>query len=352
MRLFEKVAANLGIQTDGNADLMDVAGYARLPADHPVVLLADRAATRGLGASDADLRQFFGDPAARDAVVPAPPRAETPARYNWVARRTLDQMLPRFEETHVDRRLPREVRLAVLGAAADMIDPFGATRSSVMSSRMRDETAMSKRIVGYLQASPEEIGRRGVETLGDAPDAGLRAEFELVPGTVRMRIPQDERGRNAWIEERSMTEHALARAGALPAGGILDAAARMDIVAQGTVDGPLMESYVHPEIMRDAAMSLDEANSFSDIDLRFRFKELGGMGSVQIPSGPERGEWVMSMLVEERQSQLLSGEQRAELASDRRSIEAALPRAPSPTVQQQNRMSISFAVNAAQAAGI
>jgi len=352
MRLFDKVVANLGIQTDGNADLMDVAGYARLPAEHPVVLLADRAATRGLGASDVEIRDFFGDSASRGAVVPAAPRAETPARYNWIARRTVDQMTPRMEETHVDRRLPREVRLAVLGAAADMIDPFAGTRSSVIASRMRDETAISKRVVGYLQASPDEVSRRGVEMLGDASDSGLRAEFELVPGTVRMRIPQDERGRAAWIEERSRTEHALARSGVLPAGSILDAAARMDIVAQAPSDGPLMESYVHPEIMRDAAMSLDEANSFSDIDLRFRFKELGGMGSVQIPSGPDRGEWVMSMLVEERQAQLLSGEQRAELVSDRRSIEASLPRPPAPSVQQQTRMNISFAVNAAQAAGI
>lgn len=352
MRLFEKMAANLGIQTDGNAELMDVAGYAHLPADHPVVLLADRAATRGLGASDVELRQFFGDSTARDAVVPSAPRAETPARYNWIARRTVDQMTPRIGETHVDRRLPAEVRLAVLGAAANMIDPFAGTRSSVISSRMRDETAMSRRIVGYLQASPDDVARRGVDMLGHASDSGLRAEFELVPGTVRMRIPQDERGRMAWIEERSRTEHALARAGALPAGSILDAAARMDIVGKGAADGPLMDSYVHPEIMHDAAMSLDEASSFSDIDLRFRFKELGGMGSVQIPSGPERGDWVMSMLVEERQAQLLSGEQRAELVSDRKSIEASLPRPPAPTMQQQTRMNISFAINAAQAAGI
>ncbi len=351
MGLFDKVAGSVGIQTDGNVELMDVAGYARLPADHPVVALADRAATRGLGASDMELRQFFGDPVGREAVAPTAPRPETPARYNWVARRTIDQMSPRFDETHVDRRIPREVRDAIAGAAADMIDPFVGTKSSVVASRIRDEATMSKRVVGYLQSSSDEIAQRGHEILQDASDGDLRAEFELVPGTSRMRIPQDVRGRQAWIEERARTEHALARAGALPARSILDAASRMDLVAKGASEGPLMESYVHPEILRDAAMSLDEANAFSDIDLRFRFKELGGMGNVQIPSGPERGEWVLSMLVEERQAQLMSGEQRAGLASERRTIEASIPR-PRVEMQQQQRVNISFAVRAAQAAGI
>ncbi|MFZ3482062.1 hypothetical protein [Sphingomonas sp. 3-13AW] len=351
MGLFGKVAANFGIQTDSNVDLLDVASYARLPADHPVVLLADRAATRGLGATDLELGRFFGDPVSRENAAPVAPRAETPARYNWVARRTIDQMTPRLEENHVDRRIPREVRLAMAAVAADMIDPFASTEGSVISARLRSEAAMSKRVVGYLQATPDEIARRAAGMLERASDAGLRAEFELVPGTTRIRIPQDSRGRTAWIEERARTERALAEAGALPAAGILDAATRMDIVAGGAQDSPLMDTYVYPEILRDAAMSLDEANAFSDIDLRFRFKELGGMGTASIPSGPDRGDWVMSMLIEERQSQLMTGEQRQQILSDRKSVEATLPQ-PQLTPQQQQKATMAFAFNVAQAAGL
>lgn len=354
MGLLDRFAGNLGIQTDGNAERLDVAGYARLPADHPVVTLAEKAGERGMEASELEIRQYFGDPTSPGSSAPTPPRANTPARFNWVARRTIDQMAPRLEETHVDRRLPKPVREVISGVAASMIDPFVSTSGSVISSRMRDEAAVSKRVVGYLQASPEEVARRGRDMLMDTSDAGLRAEFELVPGTARMRIPNDQRGREAWIEERSRTEHAMARAGVLPASCLIDAATRMDISPKGASQGGLMESYVYPNIVHDAAMSLEEANAFTDIDLRFRFKELGGMGSVNIPSGPSRGEWIMSMLVEERQAQLLSGETRAGLASDRRSIEAAIPvKIVAPvSAQQQQRINVSFAINAAQAAGL
>jgi hypothetical protein len=351
MGMFDRMADRLGIQTAGNAERMDVAASARLPRDHPVVLLAERAAERGMKAGDMELRQLFGDPTTRDAIAPVAPREDTPARYNWVARRTLDQMMPKIGEGHVDRRLPHELRLEMAGAIAEMVDPLRDARASLVSIRMRDEAAMSRRLVGYLQTPREEVVRRGVDMLRDASDEGLRAEFELVPGTMRMRIPQDDRGREAWIEERLQTEHALARAGAMPADGMLDAASRLDLSVRPDSDAPLMARYRYPEIVADAARAADETDRLSDIDLRFRFKPLGGMGSAHIPDGPERGRWVMDMLVEERQTAALSTDQQETLAAERKAIDVALPPV-SRAGMQPSSIRVSVAVNAAQAAGI
>ena len=351
MGLFDKVAANLGIQTAGNAELMDIAGYAKLPREHPVVELADRAGTRGLGASDMEMRQLFGDPISRDANAPVAPREMTPARYNWVARRTLDQMLPKIGESHVDQRIPSEVRLAMSSAIARMIDPFGETKGSIMATRMRDEAAMSKRIVGYLQASPDEVARRGSEMLDSASDDDLRAEFELVSGTSRMRIPQDQRGRQAWVEERLRTEHAMAKAGVLPASSVLDAASRLDIIAQDTTEAPLMAPYQYDALVNDAMSMSDEVNRLSDIDLRFRFKALGGMGSADIPDGPARGDWVLGMMIEERQTEALTAEQQRSLTHDRQAIAVSMP-SPQSVQSGQVKLSVSMVINAAQAAGI
>ncbi len=350
MGLFDRMAASMGIQTAGNAEIIDVAAYARLPAEHPVVALADRAATRGLGATDMEMRQLFGDPMSAGSAAPVAPREATPARYNWVARRTLDQIRPRIGETHVDSRLPSEMRLAMAGVVADSIDPFGEAKASIVSTRMRDEAAMSRRIVGYLQGSSDEIAARGVDILRGASDEDLRAEFELVPGTDRRRIPRNESDREAWVDERLRTEHALARSGGLLAEGVIDASARLDMPSSQSSGAPLMARYRYDDIARDVQAEADDVSAMSDVDLRYRFMDLGGMGAAEIPRGRDRVEWVSAMMIEERQMGTLARTEREVLATERQAVDATVPPPPADPAKVRN-IRISVAIGAIEAAG-